>query len=326
MTQLSVGEGRDAASRRQRPELAFSFVIPTYNEAEDIEATLDAALNQDVSPTEVIVIDGGSTDGTLDILWRRAAADPRVRVIEEGRRRGVAAARNTGLRAATGDIFVILNADVSPEPDFLRRLAPLYREGYDCVSVESRVANVESVFGRFVQADHEEVYGGNRRGNVGWTEGFSCRREAALAALFPEEIPGMGGEDVVFTQRLLERGCAWKGDFSIVVPHRVPAAWRGFWRQWRWRGNAVPYAEARLRGRSLAMTTLRRVLASAWSLAVAALIAPNAIAVARRARRSARGWRDLPAFWALYHVRTLAHRAGEWETLVRLWLTNDHAT
>lgn len=294
----------------------FSFIIPTYNEAGDIEATLDAVLAQCAPAHEVIVVDGGSTDGTLALLECRAARD-RIIVINEGRRRGVAAARNTGMRAATGDIVVLLNADVMPEPDFLEHLAPLYRDGgADFVSVNARVANTDCVTGRFLQAEHELLY--DER-SVGWTEGFSCRRDAAVAAGFPEEIPGLGGEDVEFFDRLRAGGGVWRIDYGIVVPHRVPSSLRSFWTQWRWRGNAIPYIETRLRRRSLAHVVLRRTAATLKSVALAIAVVPHARGGWLRAQRAPRGMRDLPRFWLLLHVQTAAHRYGEWQTIGTLW-------
>jgi GT2 family glycosyltransferase len=306
----------------QRPDVeaqvaspTFSVVIPTYNEEGDISATLERVISQSVAPVDVIVVDGGSLDGTLEQL-RRWARDERVAVIEEGRRRGVAAARNAGIRAATGDVVVILNADVLLPADFLERLAPLYRGDADLVSVESRVDNQESFTGRYVHATHLLKYGEK---TVGWSEGFSCRRDAALAAGFPEEIPGAGGEDVEFVERLLAAGCRWKVDYSIVVAHRVPETLGGFWQQFRGRGHAVPYTEHRLKSRPLASVTLRRALVTLWSLAVAAAVVPNAVMAVRLSRRSSRGWRDVPAFWLAHHTLIAAHRLGEWESLRQLW-------
>src|SRR5262249_43393671 len=137
-----------------------------------------------------------------------------------------------------------------PESDFLARLAGHYHDGADAVSVESRVVNLNSAISRFIQADHEVVHGENKRGNVGWTEGFSCRRDLATRAPFPEQIPVAGGEDGIFFERLIALGCRWQPDFTIVVPHRAPATYRAFWRQWFERGAAVPYIEAHVRGLS----------------------------------------------------------------------------
>ncbi len=309
--------GAAEAARR----LTFSVVIPTYNEAGDIGDTLAHVLAQTVPFVDVVVVDGGSKDETLSVL-RRHAEDPRVQVIEEGRRRGVSAARNAGIRACTGDVVVILNADVLLPPDFIARLAPLYQQGIDLVSVESRVQNIDVVPGRYIDALHHLYYGET---TVGWSEGFSCRREAALAAAFPEEIPGAGGEDVEFVDRLLRAGYRWKVDYSIVVAHRVPDSLGGFWQQMHGRGRAVPYIEHALKKMPLPLVTLRRVLAWGKSLVTALLVVPNMVLAVRAARRSPRGLADVPAFWFAEHVLVVASRTGEARSLRELWRRREAA-
>lgn len=296
-------------------EPTFSVVIPTYNEAADIAATLDRVFAQRTPFVDVIVVDGGSTDGTLARL-RRYAAARRITLIDEGRRRGVAAARNAGIRAATGDVVVILNADVLLPPEFLERLTPLYRGDVDAVSVESLVENLDALTGRYLQAQHRMDYGA---ATVGWTEGFSCRRGAALAAGFPEEIPGAGGEDVEFLERLTSLGYAWQVDYSICVAHRVPPTLGGFWEQFRSRGRAIPYIEHVLKKRPLAFVTARRAASAAKSLVLAMAIVPHARTALKLARYSPRGLRDAPGFWVMHHVLFLAHRMGEWDSMRTIW-------
>jgi glycosyltransferase involved in cell wall biosynthesis len=296
----------------------FSFVIPAYNEADDIITTLECALAQRLRPLEIIVVDDGSTDGTLDKL-QKLRDDGLIVVIEHGQNKGAAAARNTAIAAAAGDVLVFVDADNWPPVDFLERLAPLYEQGADFVSVESRVANQQNVIGRFQQAKHVYCYGAKRRGKVGYTQAFSCRRSAAIALGFPEQLPGFGGEDVEFFDRLLRSGYAWKGDFTIEVLNQVPDTLRDFWRQYRGRGKAVPYIELRLKGRPLPLVAARRALATAKSLILAAVVVPHMRSAVRMSAHSPRGWRDVPAFWLLQSTLYAAHRAGEWQSLRRLW-------
>src|SRR5207249_1879402 len=101
---------------------------------------------------------------------KRYLRRPRMHLIVQPRNRGVAAARNVGARAATGDVIVFLNADVQLMPDFLTRVSCYYDEGADYVAVEAQVVNTDSVFGRFLEAQHQHFYGGDNA--VGWTEGF----------------------------------------------------------------------------------------------------------------------------------------------------------
>jgi glycosyltransferase involved in cell wall biosynthesis len=296
--------------------LTFSVVIPTYNEAGDIGGTIAGVLAQTLPAKDVIVVDGGSVDGTVEKLYA-LNADGRVTVLGEGRRRGVAAARNAGMRLASGDVVVILNADVLLPPDFLARLAERYGRGdIDLLSVDSEVSNLDAFTGRYIHAVHRLKYGA---ASVGWSEGFSCRRDAALAASFPEEIPGAGGEDVEFVDRLLKAGHSWQVDYSICVRHRVPDTWAGFWVQFRGRGRAIPYIEHGLKKWPLPMVTAIRALVLAKTLVTAAVIVPNILLVLRLSDHSPRGRRDAPILWLTHHVMLAAHRTGEWQTLAHLW-------
>jgi hypothetical protein len=85
----------------------FSVVIPTYNRDALVAATLDSVFAQQCTDYEVIVVDDGSTDGTLE---RVAAFGDRVRMLRQDHR-GCAAARNLGAREARGEYLAFLDSD-----------------------------------------------------------------------------------------------------------------------------------------------------------------------------------------------------------------------
>ncbi len=87
-----------------------SVVIPTFNRAYCLARTLDSVLAQTHADLEALVIDDGSTDGTRELIQARYAAEPRVRYIQQ-ENRGVAAARNHGIRMARGDFVALLDSD-----------------------------------------------------------------------------------------------------------------------------------------------------------------------------------------------------------------------
>jgi hypothetical protein len=87
--------------------LMISVIIPTYNRAAFIAAAVESALDQTRQPDEIIVVDDGSKDETPRIL---AQFGPPVIVVHRPNR-GRAAARNTGLKVATGDAVVFLDSD-----------------------------------------------------------------------------------------------------------------------------------------------------------------------------------------------------------------------
>jgi glycosyltransferase involved in cell wall biosynthesis len=98
--------------------LPVSVVIPALNEESCINRCLVSVLDQDFprEQMEVVVVDNGSTDATASI-----ARQFPVRVVDEARP-GVARARNTGIRAARGEIVAFIDADCVAKPDWLREL------------------------------------------------------------------------------------------------------------------------------------------------------------------------------------------------------------
>jgi glycosyltransferase involved in cell wall biosynthesis len=95
-------------------EPPVTFVTPCLNRAKFVEQAIESVLRQGLADFEHIVVDGGSTDGTLDILERY----PHLRVISEPDE-GVYDALNKGIRMAGGDIIGLLNSDDVYEDDVL---------------------------------------------------------------------------------------------------------------------------------------------------------------------------------------------------------------
>ena len=100
-----------------------SVVIPTYQRKALVAEAIESALAQPWPDLEVVVVDDGSTDGTVEALTARFGADPRVRVLrkENG---GTASARNAGLEAATGTYVALLDSDDLFLPGHLEALVP----------------------------------------------------------------------------------------------------------------------------------------------------------------------------------------------------------
>lgn len=87
----------------------ISVVIPAYNRAGSIRAAVESALGQSVRDIEVLVVDDGSTDGTVTVAEQ--IDDSRVRVIIRDRNGGASAARNTGIAQSRGDFVAFLDSD-----------------------------------------------------------------------------------------------------------------------------------------------------------------------------------------------------------------------
>jgi dolichyl-phosphate beta-glucosyltransferase len=108
-----------------RATIALSVVIPAYNEAARLPATLRALrafLDRDGRLAEVIVVDDGSTDGTSDVVRRIESEDERVRLIRLPQNRGKGYAVRTGIVNAAGALVLFADADGATPFDELSRL------------------------------------------------------------------------------------------------------------------------------------------------------------------------------------------------------------
>ncbi len=137
----------------------ISVIIPAYNVASFIREAVDSALAQTYRDIEVIVVDDGSTDGSVDTL--QDLADPRLRVIRE-LHAGSAAARNTGLRIASGQLVAFLDADDRWMRENLERQSAFLGSHPD----------VDLTFGHSLVVDEE-----------GRSLGFKCSSYAGLLTL-----------------------------------------------------------------------------------------------------------------------------------------------
>ena len=98
-------------------QLPVSVIIPTYNRRGVLGRAIDSVLAQSRVPCELIVVDDGSTDGTADYIER---AYPSLRFIRQAKR-GVSAARNTGIGCAAGEWIAFLDSDDVWKPQKLER-------------------------------------------------------------------------------------------------------------------------------------------------------------------------------------------------------------
>ena len=116
---------------------SVSFVIPVFNEADNLEELhqeLTAAARRLGKPFEIIFIDDGSTDASWPILLGLQKKDPRVKIIRLRKNFGQTAALVAGFDYASGDIIISLDADLQNDPNDVPLLISKIEEGYDLVS------------------------------------------------------------------------------------------------------------------------------------------------------------------------------------------------
>lgn len=119
---LASLQARVIGARTMTHPPEISTVIAAYNASPFIERAIQSALEQTDISTEVIVVDDGSTDNTVEVVRRKHANDPRVRLIALETNGGPSIARNVGFRAANGRWIAVLDADDAFLPHRLRTM------------------------------------------------------------------------------------------------------------------------------------------------------------------------------------------------------------
>jgi glycosyltransferase involved in cell wall biosynthesis len=114
----------------------LSIVIPCFNEAATVDKIVDLVLGADVLglDREIVLVDDGSTDGTVARIEEIRQRHPEVRIERHAVNQGKGAALRTGIAACTGDIVLIQDADLEYDPaDYPRLLAPIVKDFADVV-------------------------------------------------------------------------------------------------------------------------------------------------------------------------------------------------
>jgi dolichol-phosphate mannosyltransferase len=129
----------------------LSVVAPLYNEEGNVaelvrrlRAAADGAPGIDAY--EIVLVDDGSTDRTLELLRAHAAVDPRLVIVRLSRNFGHQLAATAGLDAARGDAVVLIDADLQDPPELIPAMVERWRAGYDVVYAVRRNRSGESRF------------------------------------------------------------------------------------------------------------------------------------------------------------------------------------
>lgn len=137
--------------KRPAPAL-ISIVIPFFNEVEvvsHLKKRLNEVIGRVGSAVEIVLVNDGSADGTVQELQEWAADDARVRVISLSRNFGHQPAATAGLDQAIGDVIVLMDADLQDPPELILDMLAEYRCGFDVVYAQRVTREGESVFKRY---------------------------------------------------------------------------------------------------------------------------------------------------------------------------------
>jgi cellulose synthase/poly-beta-1,6-N-acetylglucosamine synthase-like glycosyltransferase/peptidoglycan/xylan/chitin deacetylase (PgdA/CDA1 family) len=233
---------RRARRRQERYRLRYlgpvSVVVPAYNEAANIAATVRSLIASDYPSVEVIVVDDGSTDGTADIV--RSLGLRGVRVVRQANA-GKPAALNTGIARAMGDLIVLVDGDTVFEPHAIGRLVqPFADADVGAVSGNTKVANRNGLLGRWQHLEYVVGFNLDRRlYDLG-----ECMPTVpgAIGAFRREVLDATGGvpattlaEDTDLTMAVLRAGWRVVYEETAIAWTEAPSTLRQLWRQrYRW--------------------------------------------------------------------------------------------
>jgi len=313
-----------------------TVAMPCLDEARYIESCLESVLAQDypADRLEILVADGGSKDGTRELVSRFAARDPRVRLVDN-RARFQAAGMNAAIRLARGDVIVRMDVHCDYAPDFVRKCVEvLKRTGADNVGGAAR-ARARTAFQQALCAALDSPLG------VGGSAYRSSNREGYVDTVFPGAFPrrvfeqvglfdpgAVTNEDAELNQRIIAAGGKVYLSREIVV-HYYPresfgALARQYFRYGRGRARTllkhrkllslrpvIPAAMVAGGVVLLATAHLQPITPCAFG-AFALLTGLEAVRVGRRA-----GPARIPTIWAIFPVLYVAHGCGFFGGLAR---------
>lgn len=179
----------------------FSVVIPAYNRSNEIKRAIDSVLRQTIQDFEILVVDDGSTDNTVEIV--KTIKDNRIHILWQANS-GATAARNNGIKHAFGKYVSFLDSDDEWLPEMLKRQLDCYEADDKVGCVYSNVSIIDSrgnkvKFGREFGIKGDCYKGVLQQGYLAPTTVLSAKREILLkVGMFDCKLPASQDDDVCF--------------------------------------------------------------------------------------------------------------------------------
>lgn len=221
---------------------SISVIVPAYRAGSTIGACLDGLFQAGFTRDEIMVIDDGSPDDTVEVARSRGIVP-----LQPGANRGAAKARNSGVAATTGELLYFVDADVVVHPDVRGRIERFFADNPDHAAVfgsydddppdQPRVSRIRNLLHHHVH----QISGGPA--STFWTGCGAVRRADfdAAGGFRTEDVV----EDVGFGLRLTRLGRPIRLDPDLQCAHLKRWSWRGFaWTDYR--GRAMPWTRMML--------------------------------------------------------------------------------
>lgn len=206
MTETTLTNAKNAPDARHAAiEMPLvSAIIPTHNRAEMLARAIRSVQSQTYPHLEIIVVDDASQDNTREVA--ESFSDPRIRYIRHDTNRGGSAARNTGIRVATGEFIAFLDDDDEWEPEKteeqLKVLQDYAAAACTCEPITDNVVKSDS----HIAVEHESLRRGDFKFTSGGTGSLMANANVLKEIMFDESLP---------------RNQDWDLFIRIALKHRI---------------------------------------------------------------------------------------------------------
>lgn len=124
---------------RERGKPLVSIIILTYNSLKFIEKCLESVLNTNYEKFEIVIVDNGSTDGTVELIQKRFGEEEKIKLIVNRENVGFAEGNNVGAKFAKGKYIVFLNADTIVDPNWINEVVKVMENNPDIGVCQSKL-------------------------------------------------------------------------------------------------------------------------------------------------------------------------------------------
>ena len=213
----------------QNVDTLITLIAPVYNESEMVDLFYQTVINimdaQDVQ-YEILYVNDGSSDATLELLIKQSISDPKVSIIDLSRNFGKEAALTAGIDRAKGDALVLLDVDLQDPPELIEKFLEYWHDGYDVIYGLRSNRDSDGIMKKLTAGAFYRIF--NRFSTINMPENAGDfrlidRKVADVLKQLPER------------NRFMKGLFAWAGFNSIGVPYKRPerAAGETKWNYWK---------------------------------------------------------------------------------------------
>lgn len=134
--------------------MKYSIIIPVYNTSKYLNKCIKSAINQDYENIEIIIVNDGSTDDSLEIIKKYTKKYKNIVLIDQ-KNKGLSEARNAGIKKATGDYFLLLDSDDFIEYNLISKLNEYTSKNPDLIRFQLRTIDED---GNLISDYHEKAF------------------------------------------------------------------------------------------------------------------------------------------------------------------------